>query len=634
MASARAPNGSKANGFKANGISRIRSSGGLLCSGSACSVILVRRFQCLVIITLAGTAFPVSNGSSSSSDNEHRIVGGDATGGVERTMALYRAWQRAYGLDSDSPLPPANVSLPRNVPPAPHLEDCAERTAGRLRLEERGAQGEAPAWARPGEKCNCAPHPPWVRGTDSENLAATREAQRDMWEHQFPPGACSGQKLLVVPWAFPLKHGVGSQIHIMSAFLSIAMAHKRVLVPDPGNYSRADSEACKAQGQEGSWACYFLPIVSLACEQRVQAAKEAGGMACARDRVKERAASNEDIVCVGDVPYNELDHEASIVSKWGTPHLQRPDTVWHVVSPRSVDPRNAPVHWWRAQSARFMLREPSLHLCHVSNQQRHVAFGMRAASRLANFLETSDKTLRVVAAATAGDAAYHKITLSPMARALSLSTFTPADIDAHVNVPWAYDSCNASCLGAAAATAATAAVATAAASATAAAADAALGGYALWLRGMYAQVGGEPYVVRPLLGMHVRHSEMHVGEEMEVLPLGVHMYFAQQLRLVQVDLRHVWLNTEAQSVIDETNNYKEWTFFYGSNQRQSEASMEKHDYEKSQSVASSLASLLIAAQSDYFIGVLGSNWSRLMNELRCTNGRLFSSFIALNDDNL
>ncbi|CAI5997224.1 unnamed protein product, partial [Closterium sp. NIES-64] len=85
------------------------------------------------------------------------------------------------------------------------------------------------------------------------------------------------------------------------------------------------------------------------------------------------------------------------------------------------------------------------------------------------------------------------------------------------------------------------------------------------------------------------------------------------------------------AVIDSLTSYREWTFLYSSNARQASSSNNTREYDDKQSVAASFASLLIASQADVFIGTLGSNWSRLMNELRSTNGRLFNTFIALND---
>ncbi|CAI6007014.1 unnamed protein product [Closterium sp. NIES-64] len=127
-------------------------------------------------------------------------MGGD--GGIERAMSLYRAWEDIYGLKPSNHLPPANISLPPNVPPAPHLEDCAARTAFRQAAEQRGADGEPPAWTRPSNCCGCNPQPPWVRGSDAGNLPLTRVAQRDLWAHQFP-ASCAGKRLLLLDWPKP-----------------------------------------------------------------------------------------------------------------------------------------------------------------------------------------------------------------------------------------------------------------------------------------------------------------------------------------------------------------------------------------------------------------------------------------------
>ncbi|CAI7771186.1 unnamed protein product [Closterium sp. NIES-53] len=94
-------------------------------------------------------------------DPSSHSVGGES--GFEHVMSLYRVWESIYGLHEDNQLPPANISLPPNVPPAPHLEDCAARTAFRLAAEQRGANGEPPEWARPPKCCGCNPQPPWVR---------------------------------------------------------------------------------------------------------------------------------------------------------------------------------------------------------------------------------------------------------------------------------------------------------------------------------------------------------------------------------------------------------------------------------------------------------------------------------------
>ncbi|CAI7833080.1 unnamed protein product [Closterium sp. NIES-54] len=79
-----------------------------------------------------------------------------------------------------------------------------------------------------------------VRGSDSANLAMTRGAQRDMWRHQFP-ASCAGRRLMVSRWP-GLHHGMGSMVHVVGAYLSIARRSNRTLVLMPGTFERAGRE--------------------------------------------------------------------------------------------------------------------------------------------------------------------------------------------------------------------------------------------------------------------------------------------------------------------------------------------------------------------------------------------------------
>ena len=85
-----------------------------------------------------------------------------------------------------------------------------------------------------------------VKGGDDENLPLTRQVQTDIWLHQFPV-KCSDPKLkfLVMDWAPREGYGLGSQIHLMTVALSLAMEHKRILVPNPKTFSRANHRGCK-----------------------------------------------------------------------------------------------------------------------------------------------------------------------------------------------------------------------------------------------------------------------------------------------------------------------------------------------------------------------------------------------------
>ncbi|CAI5523934.1 unnamed protein product [Closterium sp. Naga37s-1] len=309
---------------------------------------------------------------------------------------------------------------------------------------------------------------------------------------------------------------------------------------------------------------------------------------------------------------------------WGEVYAKDPDVVELRGEVQLEGTEHKKLHWWRAQAVRFMLRWPSAHLCHVINQQRHTAYGMHTANRIARQAELHSQLQQ---------------SLPPL----------PPPTDS--NAPSASAAAEASAIAAAVATAAAARFADgnfstdSTAAPAAAAACAAAGGGASG-----ASLVCEPYMVRPIVSMHVRQSDKQV--EMGVWSFAAHMLFAARLQRTLVDLKHVWLSTEMQasqhdkikallpvcslpfpfSVINEaaTPLYAGWTFLYAANGRLPEGALDPHAYDALQSPAASLASLLIAAQCDVFIGSLGSNWSRLINELRATNGRLYNGFVAMN----
>ncbi|CAI5470063.1 unnamed protein product [Closterium sp. Yama58-4] len=239
-----------------------------------------------------------------------------APGGAQhaQAVALFKAWSYMYGLvpranysssntdistdrahAAQLPLfPPRTLRPPpgfasstsagggsgggrgARVPLAPHMENCAALTRAREAAEMRGPAGEMPAWARPSNCSDWSPDPSWIRGTDAANLAMTRVVQTDLWGHQFPPpGSCSGEgtrKLLVVAWPPVQGFGIGAQLHIMSAALSLAVAHERLLTVLPGSFEHAAHAACRDTGHPSSLSCYFLPISSLECERAGAAA--------------------------------------------------------------------------------------------------------------------------------------------------------------------------------------------------------------------------------------------------------------------------------------------------------------------------------------------------------------------------
>ncbi|CAI5533603.1 unnamed protein product [Closterium sp. Naga37s-1] len=200
-------------------------------------------------------------------------------------------WDSAYGLQAENPFPPSAFSLPPDVPPAPHLEDCEARTAFRLSTEKWGKRGEPPFWAVPNPACGNVPQPPWIRGSDAANLAATRQAQTDIWRQQFPPRQCKGRRVMLVEWLSMGWHGIGSQLHVMGAVLSAALLHNRTLVLMPGTLPQADHEECEKLGHRGSLECYFLRFSSKECEAIALKAHQA--WKAAEERKRQAAAKEE-----------------------------------------------------------------------------------------------------------------------------------------------------------------------------------------------------------------------------------------------------------------------------------------------------------------------------------------------------
>lgn len=96
-----------------------------------------------------------------------------------------------------------------------------------------------------------------------------------------------------------------------------------------------------------------------------------------------------------------------------------------------------------------------------------------------------------------------------------------------------------------------------------------------------------------------------------------------------------WCACGVQSVVDESVKYADWKFYFMNvHRQQGELAMVSYEAENGYEthVGSSFVNLIIASQCDFFVGVLGSNWNRLINELRATGGRLKANYMAANYD--
>ncbi|CAI5520859.1 unnamed protein product [Closterium sp. Naga37s-1] len=452
-------------------------------------------------------------------------IGGEA--GIERAMSLFRIWEEAYGLKPDVHLPPAKITLPAIVPRAPHLEDCEALTTARKESERRGGDGEPPLWARAVNNCSeCNPQPPWVRGSDADNLPLTRVMQRDLWEHQLFHGSCDGRRLLVVPWPTKTHHGVGSQIHVMSTFLSLALIHNRTLVPAPGSYDRAFTETCNSTKTGGAWGCYFFPIVNPDCERVVSDMTASSTMPpLSSDKVGHNrlVASGDPVVHLNASCDSQMKLEARAAKLWGDAFARAPNVVEYMGEQPPAE-TNHPV-------VRACVRS----LSHGSG----CALVAIPVGALHNAL---------VGGVAPTPRALVAIPVNALHAALALASHVPRH---QQGAPHRLRPPHHTCMSAADAKA---------------------------IKETYASLGGEPFVMRPIVSVHVRQSDKgtemrlsplathmffvhrlrrHVPDlrlcgstprwrcvEMCLSPLATHMFFVHRLRRHVPDLRHVWLNTE------------------------------------------------------------------------------------------
>jgi hypothetical protein len=92
-----------------------------------------------------------------------------------------------------------------------------------------------------------------------------------------------------------------------------------------------------------------------------------------------------------------------------------------------------------------------------------------------------------------------------------------------------------------------------------------------------------------------------------------------------------------QEVIDKTKDYSSrWNFHYTKVRRQDKSNVSMAEYESSlgreRSTNYPLVNFLMAADSDFFVGALGSTWCFLIDGMRNTGGKVMSGYLSVNKD--
>ncbi|GBG82572.1 hypothetical protein CBR_g34948 [Chara braunii] len=508
------------------------------------------------------------------------------------------------------------------LPSAPHIQDCKALSDEYAAADRRGVNNSLPDWMRgaglgysafgnqsvpeewidrseellrDSKRTIFGPYPPWVHGSDEENLVLTRRVQHDIWLHQHPRN-CSDPslKFLVIDFASNDHLGTGAQINEMMGALALAMWSGRILITH--SFERANHDGCKGRNRK-NWSCYFAPETSLECRLR--------GLYLWR-RGRAWSKGSMEVATRGNVkPQWMWFPKAPRI--WGEPWkvMQRTDQVeGRIVGQTRVDE----VFWWRAQAIRYMMRYPSEYLCELLNQARHDSFGS------------------VIAKEVIQSGLYNEIFSSPARSKKLISrrklfkaperTGTGGDADkesGRQNLPgrklleeegndWLTEVQNGGLLS-----------------------DRTLQ-VDVWKR-------VRPSIPRPFVSLHVRLGDK--GKEMRLAPFSEYMALAEQIRRQFPHAKFIWLSTEMQEVIEETKNYPTWTFLYTDVPRQ-KGSESMHEYElsigRARSTNNAFVNLMVAAEADFFVGALGSTWCLLINQLRSTNARVLSGYLSVNRD--
>ncbi|CAI6005324.1 unnamed protein product [Closterium sp. NIES-64] len=591
-----------------------------------------------------------------------------------------QAWEAAYELTPGSFLPPLSVALPPGVPPAPHLEDCTAGTAARARAEARGEGGEAPPWTAPSQCCGCSPQPPWVRGDDASNLPLTRVAQTHIWQHQFPP-SCDHRRLLLADWlhlnadvaagrageadgggGMGDMEGLAREVHVVGGLLALAVLLNRTLVVTPGSFPHANYSACSATPE--SLACFFAPLAGPLCEQAAAhamaahppvralacasspAAKEAAqGASQGLDELEALLTSADPVVrvCTGALSRHQLlllANESRVATQWGcscecgipvgggsrggaaTRQTQGAGRPWPCTG---GDPR----------AVRFLFRWPSAHLCHVTNLIRHISYGRYIAAQMHSAAQQQAAIIRSLSAGPSEADKSVGIDTAAEAKFLaSVDIRAGPSLEGRLWPALGFEGCVKVKEG--------------------------TWGGSVIIDEVNEGVGREAYIMRPIVSVHVSvgtggAAAGAAGEAVAAagssggattnttLPaaspqrpdIPALMFLAHRLRRYVPHLRHVWLTASVPDVSNELSEHRDWTFHSAG------GSMDAHDGQSWPSglegslgtamgaTASMLSQLLIASESDYFVGALSSSSAKLLNEFRCTNGRLLSGFISL-----
>lgn len=505
---------------------------------------------------------------------------------IKASEELYQVWSQMYGLENK--IPPSQIFPPEEgwgaednplpLPRPPHLQDCVSLSERRRVMEERGPNGEDPSWL---EDKGSGPKPPWIRGSDDSLLPHTRSLQSLLWLSQHPSGCHSldlSLKFAVVQWGNPITHGMGSALHIMSQVMGFMREGGRVLVPD-SNFERAKHRFCEGDDY-ANFECYFFPLTDPKCKK--MALEILAGQSEEEQMenldLKARIASNTRVIKISNLwlPWYNM---------WSPPNLDKPwlENDMSVEVFGKVPKIKESQEWgqWGPENGIW---------------EEFVKAGWWRAQCIRYFLRFPAKNM-CHAINQLRHEVYGMETARGVVESLKHQRFA-------VKQSSILDSKEGEMLG-----------------------EIKLGSDT-FENGIWKDA--EPYIPRPIVSVHVRQSDKE--SEMHIFTMGAYMWEAARLKQHIPNLQNVWLTTETKKVIEQSHKYNGWKFFHGKHEGKGRFAENEEDMDFDKVVKEVFANWLVASECDGFVGPLASNFYRVINELRLTNGRLKAGVLAVNFD--
>eukprot|EP00276_Gloeochaete_wittrockiana_P010349 CAMPEP_0184652738 /NCGR_PEP_ID=MMETSP0308-20130426/10440_1 /TAXON_ID=38269 /ORGANISM="Gloeochaete witrockiana, Strain SAG 46.84" /LENGTH=286 /DNA_ID=CAMNT_0027087785 /DNA_START=498 /DNA_END=1358 /DNA_ORIENTATION=+ len=120
---------------------------------------------------------------------------------------------------------------------------------------------------------------------------------------------------------------------------------------------------------------------------------------------------------------------------------------------------------------------------------------------------------------------------------------------------------------------------------------------------------------RPIISMHVRYGDK--WKEMRLIPFETYIDIARKLK-AEHGVANILLSTETPWLVEETKKYPEFNWYIAPINAISENGTPEGSWKLNGQ--NSVLNLFLAADADYFIGTLRSNWCQLIDAIQRTHG--------------